>query len=207
MTSYFVDIKTATFGGTAVPNDTTLHFPGDGRGSITQLVGAAGLAFTASATGGTAVATAPLTAGVSYYAFTSDGFYSRATATTTSAFTVDVWKHQTYAAIGRIPTGTITFHQASIAADFSLTEIGSLQIHGNITAATNLSITDPIGTVLRGFTIPTNALPTPVPLGEYGLEVRGPFGFIVGTLAQLNATISFTLKKPVFGGAILGRVI
>lgn len=208
MTDYFMDIKTATFGGTAVPNDSTVHFASDGQGGLTAATSVvAGTTFTATATGGSALSVAGLTAGTNYYAFTSDGFYARATAISTTAFTVDVWKHQVYARVGRIPTGTITIHTQCIASEFLLTELRSLNIQGNITGPTNLSITDPIGTVLRGFTIPTAALPNFIDLGPEGMEIRGPVGIIVGTLSQLNATLSFQLKKPVFGGAVLGRVI
>lgn len=205
MTSYFIDLKSGTFGA-AQPADTAVHFPSNGTGGLTTQALASG-ASTYTSTSATPAGNVG-TAGTQGYAFTNDGYYAAYTVTTGGAggtIAVEAWLNQNFALNGGIPTGTITLHTASIAARFQCVAIESLQLHGN-SAVTNLSITDPVGTVLRGFKIPAAPTPTYLELGEKALEVKGPFGIIVSAVNQLDATISFNMKRAVYGRALLPAV-
>lgn len=199
MSDYFLDIQSGTF---VTATDTNLHFPGDGIGSLTTEALAAGAA-TYTATTATPAGNVG-TLGTKGYAFCpSSGHYAPYVVTTAGVggtIAVDVWRNVNPALIGTVPSGNITLHTTSIAAAYRQTNIVALQIRGNITAATALSITDAVGTVVRGFKIPVSPTPGEYDWGGGLIEVRGPFGIKLGTTAQLDAGLSFQLSKPLAAG-------
>ena len=194
MSSQFVRITTSA--------STTQHFPSDGKGGFTSLVGSAALAATYTASGATLTggAVVPGSAGDTGYCFTTDSYYAPYRVVTPGAngtIEVDIWRHINDNQLGRLPTGNITFHSpSSTLATFQGSFIESIVVRVS-GAGDTIAITDPKGTTLDLIVIPANMAPGAIPWPIDGKLYPGPFGFQMLAGTVVSADIVFRPHRPV----------